>query len=184
MTNSKDKTIEILGQERRRRWSVEEKLAMVRESLEPGQSVSVVARRNGINPTNCSTGASSTRTAACRRSVQVKRKCLLPSWPTLRLQLFSDTGAAMTGSTHWVNTELSIKARNRASLIVMRSNRPKACNAGKAPTISISAIDFVSLSVSVDSQARAFTRKAPTVPLRTFIPWVCIESCTHGWMSP
>lgn len=50
MTNSKDKTIEVLGQERRRRWSVEEKLAMVRESLEPGQSVSVVARRNGINP--------------------------------------------------------------------------------------------------------------------------------------
>ncbi|BFO02768.1 hypothetical protein KNHN1_11460 [Pseudomonas guariconensis] len=50
MTTSKDKTIEVLGQERRRRWSVEEKLAMVRESLEPGQSVSVVARRNGINP--------------------------------------------------------------------------------------------------------------------------------------
>ncbi|HBP0049869.1 TPA: IS3 family transposase [Pseudomonas aeruginosa] len=42
--------MEVLGQERRRRWSVEEKLAMVRESLEPGQSVSVVARRNGINP--------------------------------------------------------------------------------------------------------------------------------------
>ncbi|MDH4554659.1 IS3 family transposase [Pseudomonas sp. BN417] len=41
--------MEVLGQERRRRWSVEEKLAMVRESLEPGQSVSVVARRNGIN---------------------------------------------------------------------------------------------------------------------------------------
>jgi transposase len=29
MTTSKDKTIEILGQERRRRWSTEEKLAMV-----------------------------------------------------------------------------------------------------------------------------------------------------------
>lgn len=26
---------------------------MVRESLEPGQSVSVVARRNGINPNQC-----------------------------------------------------------------------------------------------------------------------------------
>ena len=50
MTTSKDKTIEVLGQERRRRWNVEEKLAMVRESLEPRQSVSVVARRNGINP--------------------------------------------------------------------------------------------------------------------------------------
>ena len=50
MTTSKDKTMEVLGQERRRRWSVEEKLAMAQESLEPGQSVSVVARRNGINP--------------------------------------------------------------------------------------------------------------------------------------
>lgn len=34
MTTSKDKIIEVLGQERRRRWSVEEKLAMVRESLD------------------------------------------------------------------------------------------------------------------------------------------------------
>ncbi len=44
MTNSNDKSGELLGQERRRRWS-----PVVRESLEPGQSVSVVARRNGIN---------------------------------------------------------------------------------------------------------------------------------------
>ncbi|WP_442966097.1 IS3 family transposase [Pseudomonas sp. Root9] len=49
MTNSNDKSGELLGQERRRRWSPEQKLAMIRESLEPGQSVSVVARRNGIN---------------------------------------------------------------------------------------------------------------------------------------
>lgn len=49
MTNSNDKSGGLLGQERRRRWSPEQKLAMVRESLEPGQSVSVVARRNGIN---------------------------------------------------------------------------------------------------------------------------------------
>jgi transposase len=49
MTNSNDKSGELLGQERRRRWSPEQKLTMVRESLEPGKSVSVVARRNGIN---------------------------------------------------------------------------------------------------------------------------------------
>jgi transposase len=49
MTNSNDKSGALLGQERRRRWSSEQKLAIVRESLEPGQSVSVVARRNGIN---------------------------------------------------------------------------------------------------------------------------------------
>jgi transposase len=49
MTNSSDKGGELLGQERRRRWSPEQKLAMVRESLQPGQSVSVVARRHGVN---------------------------------------------------------------------------------------------------------------------------------------
>ncbi|WP_256664732.1 transposase, partial [Pseudomonas sp. BAV 4579] len=46
---SNDKCGELLGQERRRRWSTDQKLAIVRGSLEPGQSVSVVARRNGIN---------------------------------------------------------------------------------------------------------------------------------------
>lgn len=49
MTNSNDKSGELLGRERRRRWRPEQKLTMVRESLEPGQSVSLVARRNGIN---------------------------------------------------------------------------------------------------------------------------------------
>nr|UVN17918.1 hypothetical protein pPsy0479a_00086 [Pseudomonas syringae]UVN17938.1 hypothetical protein pPsy0479a_00106 [Pseudomonas syringae] len=39
MTNSNDKGGgELLGQERRRRWSPEQKLAMVRESLEPGKA--------------------------------------------------------------------------------------------------------------------------------------------------
>ncbi|CAI8891162.1 hypothetical protein EMIT0P265_480002 [Pseudomonas zeae] len=47
MTNSSDKGGELLGHERRRRWSPEQKLAMVRESLQPEQSVSVVARQNG-----------------------------------------------------------------------------------------------------------------------------------------
>ena len=49
MTNSNDKSGEFLGQEQRRRWSSEQKLAMVRESLEPGQRVLIVARRNCIN---------------------------------------------------------------------------------------------------------------------------------------
>ena len=39
----------ILGQPRRR-WSAEQKRAMVAETLEPGVSVSSVARRHGINP--------------------------------------------------------------------------------------------------------------------------------------
>jgi transposase-like protein len=40
----------LTGPERRRRWSAEEKLAMVRESFEPGKTVSMVARQHGVNP--------------------------------------------------------------------------------------------------------------------------------------
>ena len=50
MTHTNKSSSEVLGPERRRRWSAEEKLAMVRESFEPGQTVSLVARRHGINP--------------------------------------------------------------------------------------------------------------------------------------
>jgi transposase len=39
----------ITGPERRRRWSEEEKLRLVEEACRPGQSVSQVARRHGIN---------------------------------------------------------------------------------------------------------------------------------------
>ena len=50
-TNNKQEVMELLtGPERRRRWSAEEKLAMVRESCEPGKTVSMVARRHGVNP--------------------------------------------------------------------------------------------------------------------------------------
>ena len=51
LTNPKQQVMEILtGLERRRRWSAEEKMAMVRESFEPGKSVSMVARQHGVNP--------------------------------------------------------------------------------------------------------------------------------------
>ena len=38
----------ITGTARRRRWPVEEKLRIIGESCEPGESVSAVARRNGV----------------------------------------------------------------------------------------------------------------------------------------
>ena len=41
---------EILGRERRRRWSDEEKAEILAETLQPGASVSWVARRHGISP--------------------------------------------------------------------------------------------------------------------------------------
>ncbi len=39
----------LTSPERRRCWSAEQKLVMARESLEPGKSVSMVARRHGVN---------------------------------------------------------------------------------------------------------------------------------------
>lgn len=50
MTHTNKSSTEVLAPERRRRWSAEAKLSMVRESFEPGQTVSLVARRHGINP--------------------------------------------------------------------------------------------------------------------------------------
>lgn len=40
----------ITGVERRRRYSVQEKLSLVAETEQPGMTVSLVARRNGISP--------------------------------------------------------------------------------------------------------------------------------------
>jgi transposase len=40
----------ITSVERRRRWTAEEKQAMVQEVEQPGMSISAVARRNGIHP--------------------------------------------------------------------------------------------------------------------------------------
>jgi transposase len=40
----------LTSPERRRRWTAEQKLSMVRESFEPGKSVSLVARQHGVNP--------------------------------------------------------------------------------------------------------------------------------------
>lgn len=43
-------TSEILGRERKRHWSAAEKVAMVAETEAPGVTVSLVARRHGIDP--------------------------------------------------------------------------------------------------------------------------------------
>jgi transposase len=49
MTRNKQ-TIEVVtvSEERRRRWSTVEKAALVRETYEPGMSVSLVARKHGV----------------------------------------------------------------------------------------------------------------------------------------
>ena len=42
--------IEVLGTERRRRWSLQDKLRIVEETLQPGMTVTEVARRHGLAP--------------------------------------------------------------------------------------------------------------------------------------
>ena len=49
-TMSNSPRIEVIGVERRRRWSVEEKIRLVEESSLPGMSVSYVARKHGVAP--------------------------------------------------------------------------------------------------------------------------------------
>jgi transposase len=50
-TTKNKQTIEVVtvSEERRRRWSAAEKAALVRETYEPGMSVSLVARKHGIS---------------------------------------------------------------------------------------------------------------------------------------
>lgn len=51
MSDDEFQRIEVItGMARRRRWTVEEKLRIVEESLPPGLSVSYVARRHGVAP--------------------------------------------------------------------------------------------------------------------------------------
>lgn len=50
MTGNKDRIEVITSVQRRRRWSAEEKVAIVQETYAPGMSVSMVARRHGVAP--------------------------------------------------------------------------------------------------------------------------------------
>ena len=49
MSNREDRPVEVItGVQRRRRWTAEQKLAMVKQTFEPGMSVSYVARQMGV----------------------------------------------------------------------------------------------------------------------------------------
>ena len=50
MTITKEKIHVVTSAERRRRWAPEEKRAMVQETYQPGLSVSIIARKYGIFP--------------------------------------------------------------------------------------------------------------------------------------
>ncbi len=108
MTNSNlIKLVSFLGQERRRRWSPEQKLAMVRE--EPRTGTKHFGRGSApaaSMPTSCSCGArSSIRTAACRRS-----RCWVKPWcrPTLKLTMHSNESVNCNGCWAKKTTEAEI----------------------------------------------------------------------------
>jgi transposase len=50
MPNSVDRVEVFTGIQRRRRYTLEQKLAAVAEDSQPGMSISFVARRHGISP--------------------------------------------------------------------------------------------------------------------------------------
>jgi transposase len=50
MSNATDRVEIITSVQRRRRWTASEKVRIVEETLEPGMTVSLVARRHGVAP--------------------------------------------------------------------------------------------------------------------------------------
>ncbi|MFZ5618843.1 MAG: IS66-like element accessory protein TnpA [Pseudomonadota bacterium] len=88
---------EILGRERRRRWSDEEKAEIVAESFRPGVSVSWVARRHGV---------SASQLFNWRKSA---RSSLATAAPDLIPVLLAPAGEAR--SSHGENVSARIEAR-------------------------------------------------------------------------
>jgi len=66
--------IEIFtGEQRRRRYTPQEKAKFVAMSMQPGYSVSLVARQNGITPSLLFKWKNSCKTVACRQFNLVMR---------------------------------------------------------------------------------------------------------------
>lgn len=63
-TSQYNKMVEVLsGPERRRRRTLQEKIAIIQQTMEPGMTMSHVARLHGINTSKISNGAGSMKTA-------------------------------------------------------------------------------------------------------------------------
>ena len=73
MTGKIERVEVITSVQRRRRWSAEEKAAIVQETYAPSMSVSLVARRHGIAPNQSFARRRSTPTARCRWSEPARR---------------------------------------------------------------------------------------------------------------
>ena len=79
LTGTIDRVEVITSAQRRRRWSAEEKAAIVQETYAPGLSVSLVARRHGIAPNQLFRWPGSTPRGHCRRWAPARRSCRVPN---------------------------------------------------------------------------------------------------------
>jgi transposase-like protein len=67
--------------ERRRRWQVEQKLQIVKETLAPGVITSLVARRHGISTAAAATTVRRPAVTSARTSIRCRSRSLIVSQP-------------------------------------------------------------------------------------------------------
>ncbi len=72
--------IDVLGPEKRRRRSVQEKIAIVQQSFEPGMTVSLVARQHGVAASQLFLWRKQYRKAVSLRLPRVNRLYPRRSW--------------------------------------------------------------------------------------------------------
>lgn len=72
--------IEVLGPEKRRRRTVQEKIAIVQQSLEPGMTVSLVARQHGVAASQLFLWRKRIRKAVSPPLPRVNRLCPRRNW--------------------------------------------------------------------------------------------------------
>ncbi len=68
--------IDVLGPEKRRRRTTQEKIAIVQQSFEPGMTVSLVARQHGVAAASYFSGASNTEEVLLLWPQRAGRSCL------------------------------------------------------------------------------------------------------------
>jgi transposase len=72
--------IDVLGPEKRRRRSIQEKIAIVQKSFEPGMTVSLVARQHGVAASQLFLWRKRTKKAASQPLPQENRLCPRRNW--------------------------------------------------------------------------------------------------------
>ena len=95
MADTPEKVEVVTSVRRRRRWSAAEKMRMLEESQEPGASVSLVARRRGVNPNRLFTwrrlaAHGAFTAAAAGEEVVPASDCRAPQEKTLEAEILKE----------------------------------------------------------------------------------------------